>query len=396
MVYWLRSSHKYIKTGQQTSYHTGDDGYYQKGLDRLYDIKTTGQFAGTCPITINGKTHNLSNNVVQDLRMMNTGGFLEWARFVCDADIGPAEDGKLYWEQWTLLNKTDISFTAVTGADVLGGLGDCATDFFDTVQAPWTHDAVNEWYDIDGSQEGIKYLIKNNVLTIGVTYKVTWDIARTAGIIVCYCGATPGAAWESGGTKIEYVTCAGNTNFGIGVNADFVGSTDNIVIEPVTGGEINSAAGDFDTDACCEGRKVTVSGSTSNDGTYTVSAVVATKLTVSETSIQDEAAGDTISVVTVDDLIWDLVDQANANSLGGYTDWRVPNYNELASLFLFGSGSPYIDQTAFPSAPTGYHWSSTTFDGAVTVAMIFSFGYTYVVNTTKDNTKYLCRLVRGG
>lgn len=104
-----------LKTGQETQYDgKPDDGYYEKGIDHRYEIKTTGDQSGTTAIVINGKTHNLSNNTVIDHAVRIDGKALEWARYVPNADIGPAADGKLFWKQWTLANKTDISFDAAT------------------------------------------------------------------------------------------------------------------------------------------------------------------------------------------------------------------------------------------------------------------------------------------
>jgi len=259
---------KLKKTGQTTSYQTGDDGDLEKGIAHRYRVHTTGQFSGTTNITINGKTHALSNNVVKDLV---TG--LWWVRYVPNADIGPATDGTLFWALWQLANKIDISFTAAT--------------------------------------------------------------------------------------KI-----------------------------------INSVAGQFDTSALCVGRKFTVSGSASNDGTYTVTAITANNCTVAEALI-DEVAGASVSFATVDDLIWDFLDQANANSLGGYNDWRIPNYHELPNIINLGNCNPAIDTTVFPSTPSSYHWTASTHPCDPTYAWYVDFGIGYVYRFTKSPYRCYCRLVRG-
>jgi hypothetical protein len=259
-----------LKTGQTVSYATGDDGDLERGVSKNYTILTTGQYSGTSNIVINSKTHALSNNCVKDNR---TG--LMWARYVPTADIGPSADGKLFWEQWTLGPKTDISFTA--------------------------------------------------------------------------------------GTKI-----------------------------------INSVAGDFNTSALCVGRKVAITGAgeAGNNQTVTVTAITANNMTVSE-AIVDEAAGASVSFATVDDLIWDAIAQANANSLGGYSDWRVPNSFELYSIVNLGNCNPAIDTTVFPSTPSSYFWTASTDPCNSSLAFYVGFNHGHVLYNNKQQHKYYLRFVRG-
>jgi len=240
------------------------------GVAPSYTVLTIGQYSGTINITINGKTATLSNECVRDNR---TGKM--FARYVVQSIIGPAADGKLFWEQWTLGPKTDISF----------------------------------------------------------------DVA----------------------TK-----------------------------------KINSVAGDFDTSACCIGRKITVSGAAQagNNQDVTVAAITANDITVNETLV-NEAAGASVSFATVDDLIWDLLDQANANSLAGYTDWRVPNRRELESIVDIGYCSPAINATIFPSTPSTYHWTSSTNPCNSAYAWGVYFYYGYVYRNDKRTSKLYVRLARG-
>lgn len=257
-----------LKTGQTVSYATGDDGDLELGIEKDYTVLSIGQYSGTSNIVINGKTHALSNNCVKDLR---TG--LMWARYVPTADIGPAADGQLFWEQWTLGPKIDISFTNATSI-------------------------------------------------------------------------------------------------------------------------INSVAGDFDALALCVGRKFTVSGSGSNDGDYTVTAIDANNITVAE-ALVNEVAGASVSFATVDDLIWDALAQVNANSLGGYNDWRIPNDFELYYLLNKGNCNPAIDTTAFPSTPSAYHWTSSASPCSSAYAFIVSFSNGGVHGILKQSHKGYVRFVRG-
>ena len=84
-----------LATGQ-TVQHSGekDDGYYEKGVSRRYVVLDSGQYSGSEDIVLNAKTHTLSNNCVIDKR---TG--LMWTRYVPTADIGPDNNGRLYWKE---------------------------------------------------------------------------------------------------------------------------------------------------------------------------------------------------------------------------------------------------------------------------------------------------------
>lgn len=257
-----------LKTGQTISYETGDDGDLELGNSKDYLIYTTGQYSGTSNIVINGKTHALSNNCVQDNR---TG--LMWARYLPTADIGPAADGKLFWGQWTL--------------------------------------AANS---------------------------ATFDAAA------------------------KTITAAAGTP--------------------------------YDILALVAGRKFTVTGSVNNNGTFTVDTVTTTVITTVEALVNEGPVA--ISIATLDDLIWDALAQANANSLGGYTDWRIPNYFELPSIVNVGNCNPAIDTTVFPSTPANYHWTASTLPCNSTYAFHATFYYGYVGIYDKQSYKYYVRFVRGG
>ena len=182
-----------LKTGQITKYHNGDDGDLKLGIAHDYTVLSTGQYASTTNITINGKTHPLSNNCVKD----NKTGKM-WARYVPNANIGPDNNGKLFW------------IDAANGED-----------------------------------------------------------------------------------------------------------------------------------------------------------------------------------------IWAFIQQANANSLGGYNDWRIPNYHELLSIVNLSNCNPVIDTVAFPSTPSDYHWTSSTNPCNSAHAFYVHFYNGDVNNNVKSTSKFYVRLVRG-
>ena len=256
-----------FKTGQTTSYHADDDGDLELGIARSFTVLTTGQYAGSTNVTINSLTHVTSNACVKDGR-----SGLMFLREVIQAGIGPATDGKLFWEQYTLAAET------------------------------------------------------------------------------CTCNATNKTITADAGTP-------------------------------------------FDTGALCVGRIFTVLGSAlGNNATFTVTNITTSVITVSETVVDEASIA--LDFASVDDLIWDLKDQANANNLAGYSDWRIPNRRELESIVDLEQCNPAIDGTTFPSASANYHWTSSTQKCNTALGWTVSFYAGTVYPQDKDTAKWYVRLVR--
>lgn len=86
----------------------------------------------------------------------------------------------------------------------------------------------------------------------------------------------------------------------------------------------------------------------------------------------------------------------NETDLGGKSDWRLPNINELISLVDYTKFYPAIDQVHFPNVIGNYYWSSTTMAE-------LGFGYAWYVffydgsvdgKRKSENARFFC--VRGG
>lgn len=119
---------------------------------------------------------------------------------------------------------------------------------------------------------------------------------------------------------------------------------------------------------------------------------------------------------TQQQLDWQAaLNAANNNTNSGYTDWRLPNKNELNSLIEYACYSPAINESVFPGLPSNrgdepnFFWSSTpvtssaTGSSSVTAAWFVDFnnGNTLPSPSTNldgfnsKNELHSVRLVRG-
>jgi hypothetical protein len=91
----------------------------------------------------------------------------------------------------------------------------------------------------------------------------------------------------------------------------------------------------------------------------------------------------------------------------GYTDWRVPNVNELQSIVNYGAVNPSVSPafntgcvasctvTSCSCTRSSYYWSSTTYQGFPVFAWYVVFADGLVGYETKA-TNFYVRAVRGG
>ena len=81
-------------------------------------------------------------------------------------------------------------------------------------------------------------------------------------------------------------------------------------------------------------------------------------------------------------------------SLGGHSDWRIPEPYELQTIVDFGKWSPSLDATYFTGTDaTGYYWS-TNYLGSNSKAWYMRVGNGTVGDLGKTNTQFT-RCVRG-
>ena len=83
-------------------------------------------------------------------------------------------------------------------------------------------------------------------------------------------------------------------------------------------------------------------------------------------------------------------------TLGGRSDWRLPNINELGSIFDFTKSSdPNIDSIAFPNTRSSYYWSSSTYAKYTYNAWYVYFYYGGMSDNTYKYYNYYVRCVTG-
>jgi hypothetical protein len=95
-------------------------------------------------------------------------------------------------------------------------------------------------------------------------------------------------------------------------------------------------------------------------------------------------------------MTWEQALQASEQlTLAGYSDWRLPDINELRSIVDYSRYVPAIDTVLFPDTVSSYYWSSSTYAGRTSLAWRVGFS-SGDDNYYGKSYSYYARAVRGG
>jgi len=107
----------------------------------------------------------------------------------------------------------------------------------------------------------------------------------------------------------------------------------------------------------------------------------------------------TCSSGTIKSFTWLTALEAANNDINyGYSDWRLPNVNELTSLIETACFSPSINETLFPATSLNDYWTSTPFIASSTDVNYVNFQQGDISSIQNNRLKSLSknvRLVRG-
>lgn len=89
----------------------------------------------------------------------------------------------------------------------------------------------------------------------------------------------------------------------------------------------------------------------------------------------------------------DALQMAESFSFAGYSDWRLPNKNELAAIIEERCWSPSVNTANFPDASDGTYWTSSPHVKYSTQSWSVHFFIGSITGTDKSSELYV-RLVR--
>lgn len=172
--------------------------------------------------------------------------------------------------------------------------------------------------DISGNNNGANWLddVTNSIRTRKLLRNAGWDEVSSTGVTTArYVGVVTLGSFEDSVNDTAYYQFGTDTTVDDTVDFDFAGPVNESVQfynqvdlsgdTPAYGSTstVTRTTGSFITDGWKVGGQITITGSTSNDGTFVITAVAALTLTVTGTPFTVEAVGSSVFYVDNDNAI---------------------------------------------------------------------------------------------
>lgn len=102
--------------------------------------------------------------------------------------------------------------------------------------------------------------------------------------------------------------------------------------------------------------------------------------------------GTAVMLNVKDSIAWvDRVNSGPAAARQGFTDWRLPSQDELASLIAGQCSNPAINNKVFPATQSAPYWTANSPGGTGQWAVSFADGFEEIFNASRN---FPLRLVR--
>ena len=89
------------------------------------------------------------------------------------------------------------------------------------------------------------------------------------------------------------------------------------------------------------------------------------------------------------------IKELNKKKYGGFSDWRMPNKDELRSIIDYGKTGPCVDTNYFPNTKSDFYWTSVPYNMQKPFIWGIFFGLGSGICYTPNSKRYV-RAVRGG
>ena len=344
-----------LQTGQTTPYFRGDDGALQKGLGKFYEIYTVGQYAGTVNLDVAHYAAPTISFAAPNI-LADAGAGL--VTFLTNDTIvvkgSPANDGTYVVSNGGVAGQFNVAPNVVDeGAGAYVSLYKRAAHSNNVV---WDRRTGLYWSRTTSSAE--KVGPTSNGLLNWVDAATSFTLHPAAGDLQLIASTPPVLRIVGGAGEIARYHAGG-----LLVLSGFAGGNNNIPGFYVVSAAVNGADLDITLD----------------DWGVPVIA---------------EAAGGARAIKLVCQSAFNYMAAARTASLGGYTDWRIPNIEELATLTSIEGANSVPDTTAFPGWPAVFIQTSGTPANLATWGFYVAFAYGDRYRQLKTATAVVA-LIRG-